>query len=150
MSVLFCVDLFLGVCESCTSINWSPNILLIGLRRVNSTNSTDYSKTVPRPFPSYLLFILLLYLLFMSYFPRCTLPDLASASSLASLPFLFCYDRTTTIPENGTGGLHVLCASINWFQNIFLSNIAVILANIFLFAILTLLNCLYSKDFVSF
>ena len=35
------------------------------------------------------------YFLFIFYFPRCTLPDFPSVSSLASLPFLPCH-RTTT------------------------------------------------------
>ena len=38
----------------------------------------------------------LFYFLFIFHLPRCTLPDLPSVSSLASLRFLSCCHRTTT------------------------------------------------------
>jgi len=47
----------------------------------------------PRRFPTYLL----LYLFFIFYLSRCTLTNFPSVSSLASLPFLSCYHRTTYV-----------------------------------------------------
>ena len=55
-----------------------------------------YSRNTPRRFPSYLLFTLLLYFLFISYITGCTMQDFPSVSFLASLPFLSCCYRTAT------------------------------------------------------
>ena len=52
--------------------------------------------STPRRLPSYRLLILLMYFLFILYLIRCTLLDLPSVSSLASMPFLSCYHRRTT------------------------------------------------------
>ena len=43
----------------------------------------------------YLLLIFLIYILFIFYHLRCTLPDFPSVSSPASLPLLSCCDWTT-------------------------------------------------------
>ena len=58
-------------------------------------NLTSSSNSTPGRFLFYLLLNLLLYLLFIFYITRCTLPDFLSVSSLDSLPFLSSYYRTT-------------------------------------------------------
>ena len=65
---------------------------LLTLAQVATHNST------PRRFPSYLIFTLLLYFLFIFHLPRCTLPDFLSKSPHTSLPYLSCCHRTTTSP----------------------------------------------------
>ena len=72
---------------------------LIKFRKDISVCSTHVTSKIstPRRFPSYLLLTLFLYFLFIFYFPRCTLPDFLSTSSHASLPFLSCCHRTTTL-----------------------------------------------------
>ena len=50
----------------------------------------------PRKFPFYLLMTFLLYFLIIFCLPRCILPDFASISSLASLPFLSWCHRPLT------------------------------------------------------
>ena len=66
------------------------------LVRANLTRVTSPPNSTATRFSSYLLLTLLLYLFFIFYYPRCTLPDFSSVSSLASFPFLSCCHRTTT------------------------------------------------------
>ena len=67
--------------------------------RANLTRVISPPNSTTRRFPSYLLLTLLLYLLFIFYLPRCTLPDFPSVSSLTSLPFLSCCHQTTIVEK---------------------------------------------------
>ena len=77
--------------------------------RANLTRSRVISKINYWRFPSYLLSTLLLYFLFIFYFPRCTIPDFPSVSSL---PFLTCHQTATDI-DNCNSDSRIIVRDMN-------------------------------------
>ena len=70
-------------------LRFDPEIIF-SCNKIVSSVSQWTPNSIPWRFPSYL------FLYFIFYLSRCTLPDFPSVFSLASLPFLSCCYRTTT------------------------------------------------------